>query len=99
MISRQWRGLARAERADDYIRHLREDTFPRLESIPGFADASILRRQLDRGVEFLVVTRWASMEAIHEFAGVDAETAIVPENVRRMMLEYDPRASHYEVVE
>jgi hypothetical protein len=39
------------------------------------------------------------MDAVREFAGEDAETAIVPEHVRRMMLEYDPRASHYEVVE
>jgi heme-degrading monooxygenase HmoA len=99
MISRQWRGLAKAERADDYIRHLRAATFPGLEKIAGFVDASILRRKLERGVEFLVITRWASMDAIREFAGEDAETAIVPEDVRRMMLEYDSRASHYEVVE
>jgi hypothetical protein len=41
MISRQWRGLARAERAQDYIKHLRTETFPALREIPGFVDAAI----------------------------------------------------------
>ena len=96
MISRQWRGLARAERADDYVEHLRRDTFPQLARIPGFVDATILRRPLERGVEFLIVTRWRSLDAIRAFAGADAQTAVVPENVRRMMLDYDRSVAHYE---
>jgi len=77
MISRHWHGLARAEHADDYVRHLRKETFPLLEKISGFVDASILRRNVDRGVDFLIVTRWTSMEAIRQFAGSDAERAVV----------------------
>ena len=99
MISRQWRGLARPERAQDYVRHLRTETFPQLRRIAGFVDASILTREVAGGVEFLVVTRWESLEAIRDFAGLDAETAVVPEEVQRMMLEYDRRVRHYQVVE
>jgi hypothetical protein len=51
VISRQWRGLARSERALDYIRHLRGETFPALRKISGFIDASILTRTLAAGVE------------------------------------------------
>ena len=69
-IWRQWRGLAETERADDYVEHLRRDTFPQLEHIPGFIDATILRRVVARGVEFLIVTRWQSLDAIRRFAGV-----------------------------
>jgi len=98
MISRQWRGLARAERADEYVQHLRRDTFPQLARIDGFVDARILRRPLQRGVEFLVVTRWESLDAIRRFAGADAEIAVVPENVQQMMLDYDRRVAHYEEV-
>jgi heme-degrading monooxygenase HmoA len=98
-ISRQWRGLAKEERADDYVEHLRRDTFPQLERIPGFVDATILRRAVARGVEFLIITRWQSLDAIRGFAGADAETAVVPQNVQRMMLEYDRRVAHYEIVE
>ena len=98
MISRQWRGLARAERAADYEAHLRGDTFPALRKLDGFVDAAILRRSLPQGVEFLVVTRWRSLAAIARFAGRDLEAAVVPEAVRAMMIEYDARARHYNVV-
>jgi heme-degrading monooxygenase HmoA len=99
MISRQWRGLAKAERAEDYVEHLRKDTFPELRKIAGFVDASILRRAVKQNVEFVVVTRWKSLDAIRVFAGRDPETAVVPENVQRMMLEFDDRVRHYEIVE
>jgi len=33
------------------------------------------------------------------FAGDDAEAAVVPQTVQEMMLEYDARVQHYEVVD
>jgi heme-degrading monooxygenase HmoA len=99
MISRQWRGLAHADRAAEYERHLHEDTFPQLKRIPGFLGASILKRPLRDGIEFLVVSRWESLASISGFAGADVEAAVVPANVRAMMIEYDQRVRHYEVVE
>jgi heme-degrading monooxygenase HmoA len=98
MISRHWHGTAKPAHADRYVEHLREETFPALEAMPGFVDASILRRNVDRGVEFLVVTRWESMRAIERFTGPDTEVAVVPEKVQRMMVDYDRSARHYEVV-
>lgn len=98
-ISRQWRGLADPARADEYIEHLRRDTFPRLKSLAGFIDASILRREVANGTEFLIVTRWESLNAIESFAGKDCGVAVVPDNVKGMMIEYDRGVSHYEVVE
>ena len=79
--------------------HLRRPTLPQLGSVPGFVDAWILKRKVGRGVEFLVITRWKSLQAIQAFAGDDAEVAVLPDEVRRMMLEYDPRARHYDVVD
>ena len=99
MISRQWRGLAKRERADDYAEHLRGETFPAIRKIPGFVSASILRRDVEQGVEFLIVTEWKSLEAIRKFAGADAETAVVPRKVQVMMIEYDQRVRHYEIVD
>jgi heme-degrading monooxygenase HmoA len=99
VISRQWRGLARPNRAEDYIQHLHTETFPALRKIPGFVDASILARTLGAGVEFQVVTRWESLDAIAKFAGADPEVAVVPPEVTDMMIEYDLRANHFEVVE
>ena len=98
MISRQWRGLAHPNRSQDYVTHLRTQTFPALRKIPGFVDASILSREFGAGIEFLIVTRWDSMEAIAAFAGTDPEEAVVPAEAAAMMIEYDRQVRHFEVV-
>jgi heme-degrading monooxygenase HmoA len=98
VISRQWRGLAHPHRAQDYVKHLRTETFPALRRIPGFVDASILSRPFGAGIEFVIVTRWDSMEAIARFAGADPEAAVVPAKAGDMMIEYDRRVMHFEVV-
>jgi heme-degrading monooxygenase HmoA len=98
MICRYWRGLVRPESPEAYIEHLQARTFPQLARIPGFRGASLMKRQLAAGVEFIVQTRWESLEAIVAFAGADPEAAVVPEEARRLMVEYDERARHYEVV-
>jgi len=97
-ISRHWRGVSKRERADAYIAHLQAETFPALTRIPGFVRASILKRELDRGTEFQIVTVWRSREAIQAFSGPDLEAAVVPAVVRDMMVEFDERVRHYEVV-
>jgi quinol monooxygenase YgiN len=99
MISRHWRALARPERADEYVSHLRNETFPEMRKLPGCLGATIHRRDQPLGVEFIVITHWASMEAIHSFSGADVEAAVVPPRVRDMMIEYDLRARHYRVLE
>jgi heme-degrading monooxygenase HmoA len=99
VISRHWRGLVRPDQARAYEKHLLEQTLPELKEIPGFIDVGLHRRQFEEGVEFLVVTRWESMDAISKFAGSDTEAAVVPAEVDAMMIEYDQRAKHFEVVE
>lgn len=98
MICRYWRGLVRLDYPDAYVEHLRSKTFPHLARIPGFRGASLMKRELPDGVEFVVQTQWDSLDAIEAFAGEDAEVAVVPEEARRLMVEYDARARHYEVV-
>lgn len=99
MISRQWRGVARRSEADRYVAHLRAETFPLLAGISGFLDASILRRTVADGIEFRIVTTWESIEAIKSFAGENPEIAVVPEQVKAMMVTYARTVDHYEVVE
>ncbi|HEV2424356.1 MAG TPA: antibiotic biosynthesis monooxygenase [Terriglobia bacterium] len=97
MISRHWRALARPGEAGHYIRHLTDETFPKLSGIPGFMRASILRRELATGTEFVIITEWDSLDVIKGFAGDDPEAAVVPAVVQAMMLEYDLRVRHYEI--
>ena len=98
MITRNWTGVVKAERADDYIAHLKNDTFKKLTSIKGFINASIQKREVTDGVEFLVVSIWDNMEAIQEFAGVNADIAVVPPVAQEMMVRYDPVVRHYREI-
>jgi heme-degrading monooxygenase HmoA len=98
MISRQWRGLARSSEAPNYLEHLRTDTFPGLRELPGFISASILSRPIGDGIEFLVITQWRALDDIARFSGADLEAAVVPAEVAQMMIDYDRRVKHYEVV-
>ena len=99
MIARHWRGLVKRERADSYVEHLQAETLPQLVQLAGFHDAKVLRRELPHGVEFLVVTIWESLDSIRAFAGNDVDSAVVPPKARDMMIEYDHRARHYDVVD
>lgn len=98
MIARHWKGLARRERAEDYIRYLQEETFPKLTDIDGFVYASILKRETERGMEFLVISHWQSLEAIRQFSG-EANVAVVPLDVQEMMVEYDREVQLYEIAQ
>jgi heme-degrading monooxygenase HmoA len=97
LIARHWRGVARADAADRYVAHLETETFPAIARIDGFVSATILRRPLDDGVEFIVMTTWRSMAAIERFAGARPEDAVVPHEVRDMMVAFDRQVTHYEI--
>lgn len=97
MVERHWKGIARKERANEYIDHLKNDTFRKLKEIGGFISASILKRDLTDGVEFLVITKWETLDAIKQFAGEKIDMAVVPKPVQDIMLTYDDHVSHYEV--
>ena len=98
MITRNWTGVVKPERTDDYLAHLQNDTLKKLSAIKGFVNASILQRVVTDGIEFLVITIWENMEAIREFAGEAADIAVVPATVQEMMVRYDPVVRHYEEV-
>ena len=98
MIERTWRGIANIETANQYIEHLKTDTFPKVRQIPGNLGAKVLRRELNNQVEFLVVTTWTSMAAIVAFSGQDIEWAVVPEQAQSVLAEYDDTVKHYELI-
>jgi len=97
-ILRTWRGFSTAERAGDYIRHVTQKVLPQLDSIPGFGGAYLLRRSMESGVEFLVLTRWESMDAVRSFAGRKPEKAVVESAARAALTGFDEIVAHYEIV-
>jgi heme-degrading monooxygenase HmoA len=99
MIIREWRGRASSSQADAYPKHFRETVVPELRQVPGFAGAQLARRHAGDKIEFLVLTRWQSMDAIRAFAGTNVEKAVVEPGAVAALMEFDSRVRHYDVVE
>jgi len=99
MIIREWRGRAAASNGEAYPEHFRASVLPELLQVPGFLGAYLSRRQLDDRIEFLVLTRWQSVEAIRGFAGSDISKAVVEPSAAAALLDFDASVQHYEVIE
>lgn len=98
MIARMWRGSALPEKAGEYEKHLEMSVLPELRQIEGFQEVYLLRQDAAEAVEFIVITLWESMEAIHKFAGENAEVAVVAPAAQPLFREYDSTVRHFEVV-
>ena len=99
MILRHWKGIAKVEEAENYIHHLKTETFPQLSTIQGFIEVKILKRIVEQGVEFLIISTWESIESIKQFAGEVPDKAVVPSNVQAMMVDFDHFVTHYQIAD
>src|SRR5262245_19980803 len=99
MIVRAWRGWAAASSGAAYPDHFRRNVLPELKQIAGFLGASLLQRDREGEVEFLVLTRWVSIEAVRAFAGDDVSRAVVEPEAVAALVGFDRSARHYEVIE
>lgn len=99
MIIREWRGRASASNIEAYPKHFRTSVLPELRLLPGFRGAYLSRRDLGAQVEFLVLTRWESLDAIRAFAGDEPGRAVVEPGAVAALIEFDPFVTHYDVIE
>ena len=99
MILRRWTARATAEGARQYEAHFRAAVLPELAGVDGHHGAYLLQRAADDGgVEIIVMTLWASMDAIRGFAGEAADQAVVEPRAREVLDKFDETVSHHEVV-
>jgi heme-degrading monooxygenase HmoA len=99
MVVRTWRGRTESSRQQLYPEHFRRTVLPELKAIEGFLGASLLSQQQGGEVEFLVLTRWTSMDAIRAFAGEDMDKAVVEPAAIAALTSYDRTVCHYTVLD
>ena len=99
MIVRTWRGWAAASNRAAYPDHFRKHVLPELKGIAGFLEASLLQQDRQGEVGFLVLTRWASIEAVRAFAGDDISRVVVEPEAVAALVSFDRSVQHYELVE
>jgi|SRR5712691_1276312 len=98
MIVRTWSARATADGAKKYISHFRRKVSPQLQRIRGYQGVLLLRREKNEGVEVQVFTFWNSLAAIRQFAGADPERAVVEDEARAVLQDFDSRVTHSQVV-
>ena len=99
MIIREWRGRASQPNEAAYPTHFRTIVVPELRQVPGFLGADLSQRQINDKIEYLVLTRWESMEAVRGFAGDDIAKAVVEPGAVAALTDFDDSVQHYEVIE
>jgi heme-degrading monooxygenase HmoA len=99
MFIREWRGRVKPTNAVKYPEYFRNVVIQELRQAPGFQGGYLSRREVGDQVEFLVLTRWKSMDAIREFTGSVAEHAVIDPGAMATLDTYDHTVRHYEVLE
>jgi heme-degrading monooxygenase HmoA len=99
MIIREWKGRTTIERADEYPAHFRTVVMDDLRSVSGFLGADLVRRDLADQVEFTVLSRWESMDAVNAFSRGDADRAVVEPGAIAALTDFDTHVTHHQVVE
>jgi uncharacterized damage-inducible protein DinB/heme-degrading monooxygenase HmoA len=98
MIGRVWHGWTSRENADAYESLLRTTIFPGIHRVPGFRGAHLLRRDGPTESAFVTLTWFASQDAVRDFAGPDAEAAVISDAAHALLDRGDARATHYALV-
>jgi heme-degrading monooxygenase HmoA len=100
MFARIWHGWTNLQNADAYEQLLKHEIFINISNrnIHGYKGIELLKRNINNETEFITMMYFEDLNAIKEFAGESYETAVVPENARRLLLRYDDTSQHYEIL-
>src|SRR5262249_38930324 len=96
-LVRSWSARATPAGAQAYLTHFRDAVLPSLRPLAGHRGALVLRRPVSTEVEIIVLTVWASLAAVQEFAGPDATVAVIEPEARAVLSAFDERATHYDL--
>lgn len=99
MIARIWSGAVRTSDADEYAGYIRETGFAEYGRTAGNHGAWLLRRDDNGTTEFITLSLWDSIDAIHAFAGEDIESAVLYPEDERYLIGGESRTAHYDVAD
>lgn len=96
-VARMWHGRVPDARAAEYYDYLMAAGVRKIEAIPGNRGVDVLTSSRDGITDFIVISYWDSLEAIHAFAGADVEKTHHLPRDPELLLELEPTVRHYTV--
>jgi heme-degrading monooxygenase HmoA len=97
MIARVWTAGAEPAGARRYVDYFNFEVRPELSAIEGYRGATVLLRDRPADVEIVVITWWASLDAVRAFAGGTLDSAVVHDRAAALLSGYDRQVRHYQV--
>lgn len=97
MIARLWSARCEAAAAPAYATHLRDAVLPAMRHLHGYRGATLLEGRADADVHLTVITWWDSLDDVRAFAGDDVSRAVVAEEARRLLTQFDESVQHCTV--
>ncbi|WP_421842297.1 antibiotic biosynthesis monooxygenase family protein [Marinobacter algicola] len=98
MIARIWKGWTTHENASIYEELFKNTVLPKVtQGVDGYVSTNLLRREIGENVEFTTVFWFESLDAVKNFAGPNFEQAVVPEQVKALMSDYEETVHHHDV--
>ncbi|MFC1493498.1 hypothetical protein ACFL6O_06005 [candidate division KSB1 bacterium] len=98
MIARMWRGVTKKEDGDIYYEYLHETGIKNYLATEGNRGVKVLKRDIDSGTEFTLISFWDSYESIKKFAGEDINKAVYYPEDDKYLIDRGPDMKHYEVL-
>ena len=99
MIARLWHGAtAKGADADTYQKMLEAHILPGIHRVSGFRGASLMRRDVPDGVEFVTITYFEDLDAVKAFAGEDYTRAVIAPDAAPLLTRHDEHSTHYELI-
>jgi len=96
-IMRTWHGEVALEKADAYEKFMIERAAPDYGSVDGLEKLYFQRRNEESKAHFLLVTIWASMDAIKKFAGAKPELAKYYPEDDEFLLSKEKHSNMYDI--
>ena len=98
-IVRTWRGVTLATKAEQYLEYLNNFVVPPCQTAEGNEGLFILKELQGEIVYFLLLSFWASDEALENFAGADYSDVVKlsPEE-GKLLVAFESTARHYKIV-
>ncbi len=98
MIARIWRCTVTRDNLPRYLEYFKSSVLPVVTRIAGFSDVSILEHERPGYTELTLISHWASMDAISQFAGSNPETAVVAPAAQALLRTCDATVTHHTVL-
>ncbi|MFN2444781.1 MAG: antibiotic biosynthesis monooxygenase [Vicinamibacterales bacterium] len=96
VIARVWCARASAAKAARYREHFEQHVQPSLRGLDGYLGATVMSGSGDER-EIVVITRWASYDAIRAFAGSNVDRAVVADEAAVLLSTWDKGVRHYVI--